>query len=56
MKVEVLELNPLKTESTYPLECLGGTSWWSSGEDSTLPVQRMQVQSLVGCTVQPVNK
>ena len=26
MKVEVLEMNSLKTESTYPLECLGGTS------------------------------
>ena len=26
MKVEVLEMKSLKTESTYPLEYLGGTS------------------------------
>ena len=44
MKVEVLEMNSFKTESTYPLECLGGTSlvvkWWrlhaSRAEDAGL--------------------
>ena len=45
---ETLSLWLSLAQCSLHLDVSGGLPWWSSGEDSVLPLQEAQVQSLVG--------
>lgn len=45
--VRVKEREKIKQSNTDKLSAFGGPPWWSSGQDSMLPMQRTQVQALV---------